>query len=65
MAVRIVAFDPIPEPEDFLNPSLLRSFFSIAARSSEGFRLGLRRQLSVVSSVPCPFVSIDPPSRMK
>ena len=36
----------------------------MSERLSEGLRLGLRRHCSVVSSVPAPFTSMLPPSRI-
>ena len=63
VAVGVVARDPVAQPEDLGDAEIVAQVALDRRRGrAAGLRLGLSRQASVVSSVPRPLTSIEPPS---
>ena len=64
MPVRIVARDPIAQPQHLFRTQMIRQELLDFARPIAGLRActGLSRHSSVVNSSPCPLTSMLPPS---
>ena len=63
VAVGVVAHDAVAEPEDLRHAEeVAQVALDLRSRRAPGLRFGLSRHASVVSSVPRPFTSIEPPS---
>ena len=65
VAVGVVADDAFAQPEDLVHAEVIAQIcLDLRSWSECGLRLGLSRQASVVSSVPRPLTSMEPPSRI-